>query len=531
MQAMSEPVEANKRYVPAKRKIRWILYARVSLNPFGDEVSTDEQLYEMDEWIAEQPDAEVVARFAEPHRSASRYARRVREIFADAMRMLADDEADAILFWDMDRLLRQPRELEDLIDMCDPRMGGRRTIIVQSHTSTVPFDLRSADGRNHARGIVSGNARESDKISERVKRSRRRRRREGLPTLARAFGWNGSSEINEDQARHVRQAIESFLGGENMNTIAVRLNTAGVGRSRDGLRNQRTGEIMITKGWNVQAVKSLLTTPRHYGLVWHPGEENPDEGEIKPGNFQGICPPDWYWQVIHTIDRRGGNRKGPRGPEARPRRLSLLTGLVKCAGCGNSLERHCMKTGRPTLACKKHVGTTRCGGGNIDAGTVEEAVTEAVIVWVDEMDLGAYIKPQAAVDVPAIQGRLAMLEAKLEEATGHWLLPDDDPEHWDKDRYDAVSRGVKAQREDLAAQLATVTERSMLAPYAGQPGALAAAWDGLAVECRREIIIEALNLRSISIFVDPYTGGYHNRKWDPDDAAMVSAALARLHFG
>lgn len=500
-----------------KGPTRWILYARISLDANGDEVSTDEQMFEMDERFEGDEGAVVAARFRDKHRSASRYAKRSRELYQEAFRLLAEGEADAILFWDMDRLLRQPRELEDLIDLCDPRMGGRN-IIVQQHTSAVPFDLLSADGRAHARGVVTAAARESDKISERVKRSRRRRRREGLPAPTAAYGWDSTTQINAAEAVEVRAMVGRVLGGEALNTIARSLNERSVPCKS---ATQRRQAHLAPAKWAASNVKAVLTTPRNYGLLRHP------DGTIEPGSFHGICAASEF----HAVERALADRSRRQ----RPRRLTLLTRLVHCATCGTPMLRNTSVSysgeARTVLACKGVEGRrSACGGHtSIDSDAVDSLITEAVVGWVDEMDLAAHLGPTANLDVATLQGALLALEAKLQEATAKWLLPDEDPGHWDYDRYDAVALMVKDQKEDLLARLATATARSVLGPFAGQPGALRDAWGPMSVEVRREVIMEALDLRHVRIEVEPRATRL-TRKWDPANGDMVAAEQARVHL-
>lgn len=514
------------RYTPPKLApvpdvFRWILYARVSLDKFGREVSTDEQLFEMDEVLADDATPhEVVARFAEPHRSASRYASKVRAIFAEAIRMLVDGEADGILIGDVDRLTREPRIAEDLIDMCDPRMGGRRGVVIRSYTQAHPHDLRTASGRASFRDLVKAAAWQSDKTSEYVLRSRRARRRAGRPNPGGAYGWEGSEVMHPAESERVREVIDRFLAGEAMAGIAADFRARGIPRKRDG-RVQRDGSVHQSKPWEVSAVRSILTTPRNFQLVRDPYAEG--DG-LSVGTFAAPASPEEWWQVQAQLDKRGKRDRYPR-------RLALLTGLATCSGCGQPMHRSRTADGRATLVCMRTKDSDRCGGGIIDAATVEDAVADAVVGWVDDMDLGAYITTPETPDVPRLKSQLEYQRAQLDKAIDRNMLPPSDPMHFDDDELDRVRVNVKATADQLSQLLKAATETSPLARYAGQPGALAAAWPDMPIEAQRDVIIEALNLRSASVTIDPSGArrGY-NVKWNADDPAQLAATLERVHI-
>ena len=93
--------------------------------------------------------------------SASRYARRKRTEWARVIAMLDAGAANMLVAWELDRLLRQPRELEDLIDRADHGLP------VVTMSGDVKLD--NADGRFIARILVAKAAKESDDISRRTK--------------------------------------------------------------------------------------------------------------------------------------------------------------------------------------------------------------------------------------------------------------------------------------------------------------------------------------------------------------------------
>lgn len=89
---------------------------------------------------------------------------------------------DGVIVWDVDRLTRMPRELEDVIDLADQHglalasVGG-------------DIDLATPQGRMTARlkGAVARH--EVEQASRRIQRKNQQRAEAGLPHGSPAWGW------------------------------------------------------------------------------------------------------------------------------------------------------------------------------------------------------------------------------------------------------------------------------------------------------------------------------------------------------
>ncbi|HEY4864402.1 MAG TPA: recombinase family protein, partial [Candidatus Dormibacteraeota bacterium] len=82
-------------------------------------------------------------------------------------------EVGRIVVYHVDRLYRQPRDLEELIDLAE--QGRVEVVTVVSGE----IDLRTSDGRFVARLLVSVAAKESDDKSRRIRRQKQQAREEG----------------------------------------------------------------------------------------------------------------------------------------------------------------------------------------------------------------------------------------------------------------------------------------------------------------------------------------------------------------
>lgn len=123
-----------------------------------------------------------------------------------------------IIVWHVDRLYRQPRELEDLIDLVEQhpvrieavRGGG--------------FDLNATEGRLMARQLVAIAAYESGHKSDRVKRANKRLAEQGACHGPARYGYEPGGALIPEQAAVIRQMADRFLAGESLRSITAWLN-------------------------------------------------------------------------------------------------------------------------------------------------------------------------------------------------------------------------------------------------------------------------------------------------------------------
>jgi DNA invertase Pin-like site-specific DNA recombinase len=488
------------RVTPKKTNLRWIIYFRLSIgdpNMQRDAARQRAELY----GLVERQGGTVVAELGQGDRSASEFATRKRSEYAEAMRMIDRGEADAIAFSRVDRILRRMDECVDLL-----RRVRETDLEVWDCSEDEEMRLNTANGRKRLQDKVNSAEYETAIISWRVKRATKARREEkGLPTSGACLGWADTTTICEDEARWVAAMVERVLRGEALTTVARWLNANGVERKRSD------------RPWDVSSVASVVTTPRNFGLLAFQGEI------LGPSKVPGICPTESYGQVRSALAERAM-------PSTRPRNASTLATLVHCSQCGMAMLRQTGGAVRVTLACRRQLCTPRCGAGGIDYQLTEDHITDLVTQWIDGAELADLMAPESRVDTDAIAAELARLEAKLSEATDDWL-----DDKIDQARYDTISAKVKTRREELTLTLSRATAHLVLAEYVGKPGALAERWPRLATEVKRTIISEALDLRHVSIVVDPPTPGGPNSpgsnvRFDPEDPATQEATWARIRL-
>src|SRR4051812_10927926 len=106
----STNAEVTAKAAVTSPRLRALTYCRISHDPTGREAGVERQRKDTD-GIARRERWDVLARFVDNDRSASRYATRDREDWLRAMAMIEAGAVDAVVVYDLDRFVRQPKEL------------------------------------------------------------------------------------------------------------------------------------------------------------------------------------------------------------------------------------------------------------------------------------------------------------------------------------------------------------------------------------------------------------------------------------
>jgi len=289
-------------------------------------------------------------------------------------RLLADLEEAAVggvVVYDLDRLARQPRDLERLLDVYDGRTG------LAFATVTGDVDLGSPDGRVMARVMVAFANKSSADTGRRVARKHLELAQQGKPVGGgpRPFGFERDRvSICPDEARVLRDAAARVLSGESLTSVAKSMTRAGCRTS--------TG-----KDWTYAGLRQTLLSPRVAGFRRHRGILLRDAaGEPVQAIWQPILDRETYEglaAVLTRLERR-------TSPGRRPGRVKyLLVGLLRCGRCGQRLygrrnSRASSPGAVPTYTCDSPRG---CRGCRISMSWVDALVTDAVQARLAAADL------------------------------------------------------------------------------------------------------------------------------------------------
>jgi DNA invertase Pin-like site-specific DNA recombinase len=283
------------------------IYCRLSLAKFGDSANVEDQERICRE-LATGRGWEVARAYTDNSRSA--WQRNRKRPDWDAM--LADVDAgklQAIVIYHGDRLVRQPFDLETLLNL-----SYGKGILLASPTGT--RDLSNEDDLFILRIEVAAACRESAGTSRRVKRDIARSGTRGVVNSGgrggRLFGFGTDGVTQEPrEIAIVREVYTRVLAGEGIRTVAADLSRRG---------------ITTTAGRPVHpmAVRRMVGNPRYAGLM-------PD-GTTRGAWEPAVQRADWESAnavlAMHRTDIAPGHNA----------RRYLLSGIAGCGLCGSGLQ-------------------------------------------------------------------------------------------------------------------------------------------------------------------------------------------------
>jgi DNA invertase Pin-like site-specific DNA recombinase len=436
--------------------------------------------------------------------SASKYARRVRKDYRRMLDRVYAGELRRIIVAHIDRLYRQPKELEELIDLAD---AGRIEIV---SVYSGPVDLSTSDGRAMARVQIAMAAKASDDTSRRVKRAMRRVREAGDWTGGpRPFGWlritvtddNGTTRETWDPMTHdqaeaelIRKATDDVIAGASLTDVARRWNAAGIRQA------QQSADDPLPPRWSGSNVRRVLLSPRNAGLVPHyrPEKVTVDGKQITRTVIDSMGEAKWPAIVDRAKWERCRKVLEDRSPHyVQPRRRSLLTGLVLCANCGARMLRNSHQ-GRKVWRCPSDPGKLgsdgkpACGRLSIGAEDLEDYLTRLTFSWCDAASMDEIVDGQDGEREQSEQltAELKDIQLRLDEAADSMAAG-----RTSMRAYEALTSRLEARQRNLLEQFARIgsNDAGVLARYAGRPGTLKAAWDEqLTMDEKRVVIRRAI---------------------------------------
>jgi DNA invertase Pin-like site-specific DNA recombinase len=446
------------------------IYCRISDDSTGEQAGVERQMKDCRTLTRAKGWPVVV--FRDDDISASKYTRKRRPAYRDMLARVRTGEIRRIVCWHIDRLYRQPKELEELIDLADS--GAVQIVSVCSGQ----LDLSNSDGIAMARVQVAFAAKASDDMSRRIKRQKAEQRERGFPSGSRpCFGWIDEMTPDPDQAALVGEAMRSILAGGSLSAICRSWNARGI-RPRGS-----------AKTWTGTRVRDVLANPRHAGLMTYHGEVVGDAA------WPAIVDRETSERVRSVLAARGASYARSHGP--RGGKTTLLTSLIRCGRCGNGMWR-ANTNGNSAWRCPAGPGRPGCGL-SIVAEPLEAKVTTAVFQIVDNVGLARLVADHGGDDDHSSTViALGVVERRIDELAELYAVGEVD------DRFAAAAnRRLRAEAEGLRSRLARADRAHALLPYAGRPGALRDAWDGLSPEERRACVADAV----IAVTIGPGRGG------------------------
>jgi DNA invertase Pin-like site-specific DNA recombinase len=477
-----------------KRKPVYDNYARLSIKIDTGELEKIEDQWADNDKVIERLEGQVGVHLSD---GLSAWRKGVRRPgWETLLDRLVKGVSDGVVVWHVDRLIRQPRDLERLIDLAD-----QGYTVAASYTR---HDLSDPNDRFILRVETAHSARSSDDTQRRTKRRKDALRRQGIRNSpGRAFGFAGKDRavakrdvdnpeqwpqvpdsLVERERDAIREATKDVLAGVSVSQIAVEWN---------GLE-----PALLTingLGWTPRTVKNVLLRGVNAGWIEHEGEvvgHMPGEPIIEPDDFAQL-------RALFASRRKGR----VAGQE------HVGSGIVKCGKCGNGLGGSVRKGGSvydddtPNRFYRCSIQRRGCGKVHIDGKVVDDELREITVVRLSDDDYAAAITAawsQVAERVTklneVIESREQVQQA-LTERLGRMEIT--------VKAFDTANKPLMMALEKLYEERQKLTGATLHRPIKAQSKeALAAQWDDGTIPERRAMLVSALG-DDREVVVEPTT--------------------------
>lgn len=406
----------------------------------------------------------------------------IRPVWHEGLQALRTGDIDVLIPWDLDRLARDQRDLEDGIEVVQYHSPA---MILSATASSL--DLTTDAGQAWARVLVTMNNKQSADTARRVKREHQSAAEAGVARGgSRPFGYKADRvTVDPHEAELIRQAAKDLLNGRSIATICREWTEQGVETPKGG-------------SWRNASFHRMLLNPRLAG--WRARKDRSivqKDGKPVRGQWEPVLDQETFDRLERlligrdTARQRNGVRK------------YMLSGILRCGICNSSMTGNYRKdTGTHTYKCNAaNVGKT--GHSVTAAGPAVDALVSAQVgLRVVGQKAGTVVEEEFEGDA-----RIAELDAMIEEAMAELRT---NPK---------MSRVIYAHVEALEAErLETTESRSLwLAATLGPASADVTAdeWLEMDVEEKRSHVLKHLD----AIVVSPATR--RSRTFDPERIVYV----------
>ncbi|HEX4102335.1 MAG TPA: recombinase family protein [Pseudonocardiaceae bacterium] len=450
-----------------EHQLKAALYGRVSrLKDDGDpahrERSVDQQLA-ANEKAAARYGWMISARYADPDRSASRFATRAREKWEKVVAAVKAHEFDVLVIWETSRASRDPEEWIPLLAEC--RRAGIKIYV------TVEDELYDLTKPKHWKALASdgiANAFSSEETSQRVKRDADASAEAGRPSGPVLFGYERIYDYDPvkrkvtlvEQRPHpenapvVKYIITSVYEGKSLKSIARKLN-------EDGVKSPR-GSV-----WGPPAVRRTCLNSGYIGLRGH-------NGSTTQGTWKPIVDSSVFYGARRIL-------LDPKRTTTRPGRAKwLLSCIATCAVCNGPMAVMRRGSNRTVYVCRDR------GHLSIERTELDDYATGLVITRLSRTD--------AYVHLPDGSEETVVTELRAEEAALRAELDGyaDDAAEGRIDRLFAskVVSKLTAKITEVQRRIEqAITPPALLGLLSGAPGeSVADRWHRAPISAKREVL-------------------------------------------
>ena len=238
----------------------------------------------------------------------SAYSGKVRPAYKRMLDDLRGGFLDAVAVYDVDRLHRQPKELEEFFEVC--KAAG----VTKLASVSGDIDLSTNDGQFLARILGAVAKKESDDKSRRVRRKHEELAQAGKIAGggARPYGYESDKRtVRESEAIVIRDCARRVLAGESIRSITADLSERAVPTVKGGQ-------------WKPQTLRTLLMSGRVSGQREYHGEL------VATAEWPAIITPAETTRIRALLS-------DPARRTNKTARRYLLVRLLRCGACGETL--------------------------------------------------------------------------------------------------------------------------------------------------------------------------------------------------
>jgi len=319
-----------------------------------------------------------------------------RPDFREVVNGLADGTYDGLLCYHADRVVRDPRDCEDLIDSVEQHHP-------RPPVESVTGSLRLATDTDilAARIAVAVANQSSRDTARRVARKHEQLATEGKPAGGglRAWGYSATWQIIPEERDAIREVHRRVVtDGHSLAEIVRDFNARGLKPVMGGL-------------WNTTTLKGACTKPAVAGQRVYRG------AVVGPATWDEILTPTQLAELTAEL----ANRQDARGANAGGSSTLIwwLRGVLHCGKCDQPLIRW-GKASDPAYRCVRAKGG--CGGASIKALPTQETVSGAIVTLLTRPE--TLDRLHALLSAPVLsteaQQEIAEDEAQLKELALMW---------------------------------------------------------------------------------------------------------------
>jgi DNA invertase Pin-like site-specific DNA recombinase len=481
------------------------IHARRSLNRADERSGSVRRQIEGGHNLAEGIGAEVVKIFDEDDTSAfakrmvtlpdgRRVKRNVRPVWQEMLTWLYEGRIDVLIEYDLDRAMREPRDLEDLIEIIE--QTGRR---VESVTGSLR--LTNDAEITQARVLTAFANKSSRDTSRRVRDAARERAVKGLGHGGpRPYGYTADRKhLVADEAAEVTKMFRQFLNGIPLAAIVRDLDARGV-------------QTLRGKPWQTGSVRDILLSARHAGLATYQGEV------VGQGQWPAIVSePEWRAAVAQLRDPARRTSTGNRA-------AYLVSGIARCGSCDSPITSAGIKKStkqgenvRYLYRCRPRVGKPGyCVGRRRD--WVDGYVTERVLERLCRDDAASLLEDDERPDLEALRLEQLDIRTQLDDAAMSFAR-----RAIDARQLELITKELQGRKAEIDAMSAHTLRAPVLRVLveAGTSvvpderlAAVEAVWQGLTLDHQRAVV-------SVLMEVVLHPGGGGRRTFDPTKVQII----------